>query len=307
MAPEQHSGGEELGRFLRARRTQTSPRSAGLTPGPGMRRTPGLRREELATLAGISIDYYTRMERGRETHPSPAVVDSLARALQLDDAEHEHLRDLVVRAARPRSRPDAGGETSPASGSAPAPSRTVRPHLKLLLETVRPNPAYVVSRSMDILAHNAGGLALYAGIADWPARQRNLARYLFLHPAARGLFTDWDNQIRGCVARLRALAGVDPDAPDLTRLVGELLLKSPDFAGLWERYEVTGRKYATKTFQHPQVGLITLGFQGMALEGTAGQRMGVYTAEPGTPDHDAMLLLDLTASPTEPRPSERQR
>ncbi|MFD6275125.1 helix-turn-helix transcriptional regulator [Streptomyces sp. NPDC060209] len=292
MAPEQHGSGDELGRFLRARRIQTSPQSAGLTPGPGIRRTPGLRREELATLAGVSIDYYTRMERGKETRPSPAVVDALARALQLDDAEHQHLRDLAARYA-----------TQPA----PVPSRTVRPQLKLLLETVRPNPAYVVSRSMEILAHNPGGLALYAGIDEWPARQRNLARYLFLHPAAREVFTDWDNQIRGCVARLRALAGTDPDAPDLAQLVGELLLKSPAFAGLWERYEVTGRKYATKTFQHPQVGKITLGFQGMELEGTPGQRMGVYTAEPGTPDHDAMLLLDMTASHNEPRPSEQRR
>lgn len=160
---------------------------------------------------------------------------------------------------------------------------------------------------MDVLAHNPGGLALYAGIDDWPATQRNLARYLFLHPAAREVLPDWDNQIRGCVARLRALAGTDPDAPDLTHLVGELLLKSPDFAGLWERYEVTGRKITTKTFQHPRVGTLTLHFQGMALEGTPGQRMGIYTAEPGTPDHDAMLLLDLTAPHTEPAPSPQKR
>ncbi|MFD9497764.1 helix-turn-helix transcriptional regulator [Streptomyces sp. NPDC060035] len=295
MGPEQHSSGDELGRFLRARRTQTSPQSAGLTPGPGVRRTPGLRREELATLAGVSIDYCTRLERGKETRPSPAVIDALARALQLDDAEHQHLRALAVRAARYAPEP------------APAPSRTVRPHVKLLLESVRPNPAYVVSRSMDVLAHNPGGLALYAGIAEWPVKQQNLARYLFLHPSARDVFPDWENQIRGCVARLRALAGTDPDAPDLTQLVGELLLKSPAFAGLWERYEVTGRKIATKTFQHPQVGKITLAFQGMALEGTPGHRMGIYTAEPGTPDHDAMLILDMTTAPAEPRPSTQQR
>lgn len=294
MAPEQHSGGEELGRFLRARRTQTSPQSAGLTPGPGVRRTPGLRREELATLAGVSIDYYVRLERGKETRPSPAVVDALARALQLDDDEHQHLRDLAIRGARYAPQP------------APAPSRTLRPHLKLLLEAVRPNPAYIVSRSMDVLAHNPGGLALYAGMTDWPVRQRNLARYLFLHPAACEVFPDWDNQIRGCVARLRALAGTDPDAPDLTTLVGELLLKSPDFAGLWERYEVTGRKNISKTFQHPHVGRITLAFQGMALEGTPGHRMGVYAAEPGTPDHDAMLLLDMTAPQPANTPSEHQ-
>ncbi|MCA1194144.1 helix-turn-helix transcriptional regulator [Saccharopolyspora sp. 6V] len=283
MASEQHSSGDELGRFLRARRTQTSPQSAGLSPGPGVRRTPGLRREELATLAGVSIDYYTRLERGKETRPSPAVIDSLARALHLDEAEHQRLRALAVRAARYVPEP------------APAPSRSVRPHVKLMLEALRPNPAYVLSRSMDVLAHNPGGLALYPGLAEWPAKQRNLARYLFLHPSGREIFPDWDDQIRGCVARLRALAGTDPDAPDLAQLVGELLLKSEDFARLWERYEVTGRKNPSKTFRHPQVGTVTLSFQGMALEGSPGHRMAVYTAQPGTPDHDAVLLLDMTA------------
>ncbi|MGW3245519.1 helix-turn-helix transcriptional regulator [Streptomyces sp. NPDC001070] len=294
MASEHLTGGSEgaeLGCFLRARRTQTSPQQAGLTVGAGLRRTPGLRREELATLAGISIDYYVRLERGKETRPSPSVLDALARALRLDDQEHQHLRDLAARAARYAPEPP------------PAPSRTVRPHLKLLLESLRPNPAYVISRSMDMLAWNPGGLALYAGLEDWPARHRNLARYLFLHPAARTLLPDWDRQITACVARLRAVAGTAPDAPDLTNLVGELLLKSPDFARLWERYEVTGRKPAEKTFHHPRVGTVTLTSQSMHLEGTPGQRIGVYTAEPGTPDHDALLLLDMTAPQPTPGPS----
>ncbi|MFJ4030522.1 helix-turn-helix transcriptional regulator [Streptomyces griseoluteus] len=281
MASDSESA--ELGRFLRARRTRTSPRQVGLTVGPGIRRTPGLRREELATLAGISIDYYVRLERGKETRPSPAVLDSLARALRLGDHEHHHLRELAARAARYTPEPP------------PAPSRTVRPHLRLLLESLRPYPAYVISRSMDLLAWNPGGLALYAGIADWPATQRNLARYFFLHPASRDLFTDWEQQIAGCVSRLRAVAGTAPDAPDLTRLVGELLLKSPEFAGLWERYEVTRRKPATKTFHHPQVGTVTLTSQVLHVDAIPGQRIGVYTAEPGTPEHDALLLLDLTA------------
>lgn len=280
---EQHTSGNELGRFLRARRTQTSPEDAGLTPGPGVRRTPGLRREELATLAGVSIDYYTRLERGKETRPSPGVVDSLARALHLDDAEHYHLRELAARAAHMAPEPP------------PPPSRNVRPHLKQILETLRPSPAYVISRSMDLLAWNPGGLALYAGLADWPEKQRNLARYLFLHPTARELFPGWENQVRACVARLRAQAGTDPDAPDLTNLVGELLLKSPDFAKLWERYDVIGRKKLQKTFQHPEVGTLTLTGQSMHIDGTPGQRFGIYSAEPGTPDHDAMLLLDMMA------------
>ncbi|MGW1211570.1 helix-turn-helix transcriptional regulator [Streptomyces sp. NPDC002499] len=277
------SEGAELGRFLRARRTGTRPEQVGLTVGAGLRRTPGLRREELATLAGISIDYYVRLERGKETRPSPSVLDALARALHLDEQEHGHLRELAARSARYASEPP------------PAPGRTVSPDLKVLLESMRPNPAYVISRSMDLLAWNPGGLALYPGLADWPVKQRNLARYLFLHPAARSLFPDWDRQITACVARLRATAGTAPDAPDLTQLVGELLLKSPEFAGLWERYEVTGRKPARKTFQHPLVGTITLTARSLHLEGSPGRRIGVYTAEPGTPDHDALLLLDMTA------------
>jgi transcriptional regulator with XRE-family HTH domain len=293
MASEQstsRSGDMELGRFLHARRTQTSPAQVGLPVGTGLRRTPGLRREELATLAGISIDYYVRLERGKETRPSPSVLDALARALRLDDDEHQHLRELAARAARYAPEPP------------PPPSRNVCPHLKEILQTLRPSPAYVISRSMDLLAWNPGGLALYAGLEDWPAAQRNLARYLFLHPTARTLFRDdWEYQVRGCVARLRAQAGIDPDAPDLTSLVGELLLKSPEFTKLWERYDVAGRKKTQKAFQHPQVGVLTLSGQSMELEGTPGQRLGVYTAEPGTPDHDAMLLLDLTA----PQPVER--
>ncbi|MET8408500.1 helix-turn-helix transcriptional regulator [Streptomyces sp. NPDC005195] len=287
MAAQRHNddGGTELGRFLRARRTQLTPAEVGFTPGAGVRRTPGLRREEVAALAGVSIDYYTRLERGKETRPSLAVVAALGRALKLDQDEHDHLHDLVLSAARHAPEPPA------------SPSRTVSPPVKLLLENLRPSPAYVTSRTLDLLAHNPGALALYAGIEEWPAKQRNLARFLFLHPAAHDLYADWDTQIRGCVARLRALAGTDPDAPDLANLVGELLLKSPDFAKLWDRYEVTRRTHTQKpkTFHHPHVGEITLSFQGMQLEGTPGHRLGVYITTPGTPEHDAVAILDMTA------------
>jgi transcriptional regulator with XRE-family HTH domain len=189
-AEQQHdSSGTELGRFLRARRSQVTPADVGFTTGAGVRRTPGLRREEVAALAGVSIDYYTRLERGKETRPSPAVTDALARALKLDEDEHEHLRALAARAARYAPEPPR------------APSRAVRPQLKLLLETLRPNPAYITSRTLDLLAANPSAMALYAGIGEWPAAQRNIGRFLFLHPAARDIYADWDNQIRGCVAR----------------------------------------------------------------------------------------------------------
>jgi transcriptional regulator with XRE-family HTH domain len=281
----------ELGEFLRARRTQITPAEAGLTPGPGLRRTPGLRREEAATLARVSNDYYTRLERGKETRPSPAVIDALARALRLTGDEHEHLRTLAAHAHRRAPEPPA------------APSRTVSAGVKLLLEALRPNPAYVLSRTGDVLAWNPSGLHLFPGAEDWPLRQRNIARYLFLHPAARSLFPDWAQQTRTCVAGLRALAGTDPDAPDLAGLVGELVLKSPDFARLWERYEVKGHTHGAKTLRHPTVGTITLGFQAMTLDGTPGHRLSTYYATPGTPDHDALILLDMTAP--QPAPSRQ--
>ncbi|MFB8176031.1 helix-turn-helix transcriptional regulator [Streptomyces sp. NPDC055966] len=281
-------GGTELGRFLRARRSRLTPAEAGLAAGSGLRRTPGLRREELATLAGISIDYYTRLERGKETRPSPSVVDALARALRLEDDEHEHLRTLAIMAARSVPEPR------------PAPSRAVRPGVNLLLEALRPYPAYVAGRTTDILAHNPGGLRLLAGMEGWPAKERNIARYVFLHPAAHELFDDWSNQVRSCVARLRGLAGTDPDAPDLARLAGELLLKSPDFARLWERYDVKGRSHGRKTFHHPEVGDLTLGYQSMELEDTPGHRLVAYFAEPDTPEYDALALLDLLGSQQSP-------
>ncbi|MFE6822250.1 helix-turn-helix transcriptional regulator [Streptomyces sp. NPDC057690] len=278
------SGGTELGRFLRARRTRLTPAEAGLAAGTGPRRTPGLRREELATLAGISVDYYARLERGKETRPSASVIDALAGALRLDDGEHEHLRSLAILAARRVPEPPA------------SPSRTVRAGTKLLVESMRPYPAYVVSRTTDVLAWNPGALRLLPGLEQWPAKERNIARYVFLHPAARELFDDWGSQVRGSVARLRVLAGTDPDAPDLTQLVGELLLKSPDFTRLWERHDIRPHAHGRKIFHHPEVGDVALGYQAMQLEGTPGHRLVAFFAESQTPEHDALVLLDLLGS-----------
>src|SRR5580658_1071280 len=261
----------ELGRFLRARREGVRPADVGLPPGTGTRRTPGLRREELATLAGVSIDYYTRLERGKETRPSPAVVDALARALLLDEEEHEFLRALAAQAARRAPVPP------------PPPSRLVRPTVRQLLEALRPNPAYVLSRTNDLLA----------GLAEWPARQRNTIRYTFLHPAARALWPDWEQKARGCVAHLHAVAGADPDAPDLAAIIGELIVKSPDFSRLWDRYEVRRMGDGEKIFRHPAVGTMTLAHESLELTRTDGQRMVVYMAAPGTADYDAMVLLDM--------------
>ncbi|HEY1698713.1 MAG TPA: helix-turn-helix transcriptional regulator [Trebonia sp.] len=270
----------ELGRFLRARREGVRPEDAGLPPGTRSRRTPGLRREEIATLAGVSIDYYTRLERGRETRPSPAVVDALARALLLGDDEHEYLRSLAVRAASRAPVPPK------------PPSRAVRPTARLLLEALRPSPAYVVSRTYDVLAANPGGAHLHPGLLGWPPRQRNTIRYTFLHPEARDQWPDWEQKARGCVAQLRAIAGSDPDAPDLAALVGELVVKSPEFSRLWSRYEVRRSGSGDRVYRHPLVGTLRLAHEVLDLNRADGQRLIVYLAEPGTPDHDAMLLLD---------------
>lgn len=284
----------ELGRFLRARRERVTPADVGLPSGNSVRRTPGLRREELATLAGVSVDYYTRLERGKETRPSTAVLDALARVLRLDEPEAEHLHALAGQVARPAPRR--------------RPSRTVRPTARLLLESVRPNPAYVVSRTNDLLAANPGGLGLLPGLADWPVRERNLVRYVFLHPAARPLWDNWEELAGGSVAHLRAVAGADPEDPDLAALAGELLVKSEDFARLWHRYDVRPRSSGTKAYHHPVVGQMRLDYETMPLTGTDGQRIVIYLATAGTPDHDAMVLLDMASSgQAAPAPAPHER
>jgi transcriptional regulator with XRE-family HTH domain len=272
----------ELGRFLRTHRAGVRPADVGLPAGTGTRRTPGLRREELATLAGVSIDYYTRLERGKETRPSPAVVDALARVLRLDDEEHGYLRALAAQAAR--------------RAPVPPPSRRVRPTVRLLLETLRPNPAYVLSRTNDLLAANPGGVQLLPGLAQWPARQRNTIRYLFLHPAARDLWPDWEQKARRAAAHLRAVAGTDPDAPDLAAIIGELMMKSPDFSRVWDLYEVRRMGGGEKVFRHPMVGTMTLAQETLELNQTDGQRLVTYLATPGSADYDAMVLLDMAGS-----------
>lgn len=179
----------ELGRFLRARRAETGPEEVAIKAGPGLCRTPVLRREELATLAGMSIDYYARLERGREIHPGPAVLDALPQALRLGEVDHKHLHDLGLRAAR-RPSPDRS-----------APSRSVNPGTELLPDRLRPFPARVLSRTMDLLAADPGGPRTLAGIERRPAGRRNIAKYVFLHPAARELHPDWEVMTPGSVAR----------------------------------------------------------------------------------------------------------
>lgn len=279
-----------LGEFLRARRARVTPADVGLAPGPGLRRTPGLRREELAAVAGVSVDYYIRLEQGKETRPSAAVLDALARALQLAPDARAHLRALAEQAGRQSVRP------------VPAPVRTVRPVLRRVLTSLLPAPAYVLSRTNDVLAANPPGLRLFAGLDEWPAERRNTIRYLFLHPAARSLFPDWERVAAESVAHLRTVAGTDPDAPDLTALVGELVVKSDEFATMWRRYDVRIKATGRKEYDHPDVGRFGLDYEVLVPARADGQRLVAYQAEPGSPDHDAMLLLALAADATRAEP-----
>lgn len=280
-----------LGEFLRARRARVRPGDVGLPAGTGLRRTPGLRREELAALAGVSIDYYIRLEQGRETNPSQAVLDAIASALLLDDEERMHLHALARHPPR-RAGPGAAGRTRqrPRTGA-----EVVRPAIRQLLETLRPCPAYVLSQISDVLAANPEALALFHGLADWPPARRNTARYMFLHPAARDLFADWPHSAATTAANLRAVAAADPDVPGLAALVDELIAHSPEFAGLWQRYDIRRRHGEPKQFRHPLVGQVTLTYEVLHLAEDS-QRMSVYQAAPGSTDQDSLRLLALLAA-----------
>lgn len=268
-----------LGEFLRARRARIHPTDVGLPAGTGRRRTPGLRREELASLAGISIDYYVRLEQGRETNPSPAVLQALARALRLDDEATAHLHALADHASGRAPRPRTG--------------HTVRLGLRLLLDRLRPCPAYLRNRTNDILAANPEGLALLAGIDQWPAERRNTTRYTFLHPTARALYADWAQAAAATVAQLRTAVAADPTDPALAALVAELSQASPEFTLLWQRHDVRHRRTDRKSFHHPEVGDITFIYESLDT-GRDGQRLAIYQTAPGTPDHQAMKLLALS-------------
>lgn len=241
-----------------------------------------MRREELAALAGLSIDYYIRLEQGKETNPSPAILDGLARGLHLTEEEHEHLYSLASQVAR-RAWP-----------ARPRVVREVRGGVRLLMETVRPCPAYAQNTVNDILAANPEGLALLAGIEEWPVWRRNTARYVFCHPAARTLYPDWAATAEATVANLRARSVGCPDSPDLVALVEEVSGASAEFARLWGRYDLRYRRSEAKAFHHPEVGDLTLGFEVLNLED--GLRLSVYQAEPGTADHDALKLLALACA-----------
>jgi len=270
-----------LAAFLRARRARVRPEDVGLPVGVGLRRTPGLRREELAALAGVSVDYYIRLEQGKETNPSSAVLGALASALRLDDDARAHLYALADHVARRRPVRHP-------------PARTVPATMKLLLQSLRPSPALALSRTSDVLAANPEGLALYHGLAEWPPARRNTIRYMFRHPGAPALFGDWRSSAAGAVADLRTVLATDPDAPDVAALVEELSAASPEFAALWERHDVRRKSGAQKVVHHPTVGTMSLAWE-VLRSGDGSTRVTVLLAAPGTPEHDALSLLAIAA------------
>lgn len=286
----------ELGDFLRTRRARLRPADAGVVPGGGVRRVPGLRREEVAHLAGVSTDYYTRLEQGRHPNVSEAVLDAVARALRLDDDERCHLFDL----ARPR--------TTRPGRNRPERVQRVRPEVHQMLDVLGGvSPAFVANHRQDVLAANQLARAL---ITDWdtlPYRERNFARYVLLDPVARELYLNWDEVAEIVVADLRLEAGRHPDDALLNELIGEAVVKVPEFSAWWDSHRVAQCVHGTQRFHHPVVGEITLHHETLAFSADPGQTVCVYTAEPGSASAQALVLLASWSAPDATRGDDASR
>ncbi|MBM9506877.1 helix-turn-helix transcriptional regulator [Actinacidiphila acididurans] len=271
----------EIREFLATRRAKISPRQAGLPAYGTTRRVPGLRREEVALLAGVSIDYYARLERGQLAGASEEVLDAVCGALQLDDAERAHLHDL---AAAQRRRPPRRTARA-AKGAVPA-------SLQRVLDSMTGSPAFIRNGRLDILATNPLGRALYAPLfASALPEPVNIARFQFLDPTSRGFFPDWNAAVNTTVSLLRTEAGRAPSDTELTGLVGELVTRSDEFRAAWAKHNVRLHHTGRKPFGHPDIGEITLDFDAMELPAHPGLTLTAYSAAPGTPDHDALCLL----------------
>jgi transcriptional regulator with XRE-family HTH domain len=266
--------------FLVTRRARITPQQAGLTFYGGNRRVPGLRREEVAMLAGVSADYYTRVEKGNLAGVSDSVLEAIAGALQLNEAERLHLFDLARTA-----------NISPARAAKRRAPQQIRPGIQLVLDGMTDIPAFVRNGRLDILAVNALGRALHSPIFASPVRPANFARFQFLDPAARDFYPAFGEATRTTVAILRTEAGRDPFNKPLTALIGELSTRSEEFRALWAAHDVRLHRTGVKQFRHPAVGLLDLMFEAMALEADEGLTLTAYTAEPGTPSHDGLKLL----------------
>ena len=277
---------KDVREFLASRRARITPEQAGLSVYGGNRRVKGLRREEVALLAGISAEYYVRLERGNVRGASDDVLDGIARALQLDEADRTHLFDLV-RAVN----------TSPARRTSRRPPQEhVRPVIQRILDSLVGVPAFVENERLDVLAANALGEAFYAHQYADTVRPINGARFMFLNPKAKEFLLDWDTIATDVVGILRTAAGRDPYDKRLTDLIGELSTRSEEFRVRWAAHHVNLHRTGTKRFHHPFVGELTLDFERVELTGAAGQRLTFYSAEPGSPSRERLDLLASWAS-----------
>jgi transcriptional regulator with XRE-family HTH domain len=271
----------EIREFLTSRRARITPDQAGLPAYGGYRRVAGLRREEVAMLAGVSVDYYTRLERGNAPGASDSVLEALSRALQLDEAEHAHLFDLVHAAG--------------SGGAARAPRRParqqVRPSIQRILDSMSTTPAYVRNARLDILSGNRLGRALYSPVLTSAEQPANHARFLFLDPSAREFYIEWERQAQDTVALLRTEAGRNPHDKALSGLIGELSTRSEIFRTWWAAHNVRFHRTGIKRLHHPVVGDLSLTYEALDLAADAGLRISAYTAEPGSASEDGLNLL----------------
>jgi len=269
----------EIREFLTSRRARITPEQTGLPWYGDNRRVPGLRREEVALLAGVSVDYYTRLERGNFAGVSDTVLEALARALQLSDVEHAHLFDLARAAhtSTPRRRRRV--------------QQRIRPSVQHMLDAMTGVPAFVRNGRLDILAANRLGGAFYSQHFDSPYQPVNSARFAFLDPRAPSFYVDWESVAKDVVAVLHAEAGRDPYDRDLSDLVGELSTRSETFCALWAAHNVRKHDTGVKGVHHPLVGDVTFTYESMELVADPGLTMFVYTAEPGSRSEEALSLL----------------
>ncbi|MEH0578048.1 helix-turn-helix domain-containing protein [Streptomyces sp. B21-108] len=277
MTGDAHPNG--LGEFLKARRAELTPRTVGL-PDTGGRRVPGLRREEVALLASVSTDYYTRLEQGR-IQPSVSVLATLAHVLHLSDHQRDRLFELVGRQRARHRRPAA---------------QKAHPQLRRLLDDLTWSPGVVIGRRMDVLAWNPLAVALFTDFAKVPEGRRNCVRILFTDPSMRTLYANWRTVARDCVSHLRMEAAKHPEDPQLISLVGELSVEDSDFGQWWGSRRAPSRRPGVKRFHHPLVGELVLDWDTLVCGSDPDQKLVVWTAEPGTPSYDGLRALAARAT-----------
>jgi transcriptional regulator with XRE-family HTH domain len=282
------TGDNELGEFLRARRAALDPLQAGLADDGRARRVPGLRREELAQLAHVSVDYIVRLEQGRTRRVSRPVLDALVAALQLAPDECDYLFTVA--------------EVAPHAPNRQPGRSQIAPRLRQLLDTMPDVPAMILNRRMDVLAWNHGATALMLDFGELPAHERNLIRLTFLHKTFRSLYADWPRAARECVAVLRMEAGRNPNDPTLAALVGDLSVRDQDFRTWWASHQVRGPRQLTKIYSHPTAGTLALDVQQFTVDSHPDHRLIAFTTEPDSPSAQALHFL-LQMGVTSPAPA----